>query len=288
MTDPFDVDWTDAADRLAASAHSDADWYRSVAAALVRPADRVAVDVGCGGGGMTVVLAEALDPAGRVIGVDGADDVLAKARDLAAGHPGPAGVEFVLADLHHGMAPLRDVAPDGADLVWASASVHHLGDQQAAVTELAGVLRPGGRLALAEGGLSARHLPHDVGLGEPGIEVRLQAAQEVWFNRMRERLPGSVPMPYGWTVALRRAGLVDVTTRTWLIEVPPPLPPQHRDTATHRFAHRTGRLHEIGLLSDADAEVWKRLLDPADEHWLGHREDLYLLDARSVHVGVRP
>ena len=36
------------------------------------------------------------------------------------------------------------------------------------------------------------------------------------------------------------------------------------------------------------AEHWRRLLDPADGAYLGHRTDVYTLDARSVHVGVRP
>jgi SAM-dependent methyltransferase len=291
VTDPFDIDWTDAADRLAASARSDGDWYRSVAATLVRPGDRVAVDVGCGGGGMAMVLAAALGPGAHVLGIDGAADVLARARELAGGLRGPQGeaarVEFVLADLHHGMAPVRAHVPDGADLIWASASVHHLGDQQGAVDALAGMLRDGGRLALAEGGLGVRSLPFDLGVGEPGLENRLQAAQEAWFVRMRGNLRGSVRMPYGWTEALRRAGLRAVTTRTWLLEQPPPLPAQRLPELVDRFGHRSARLHEIGLISDDDAAAWRRLLDPADDAWLGNRTDLYVLDARSVHVGVR-
>jgi SAM-dependent methyltransferase len=277
MDDHFEVDWTEAADRLAASARADGDWYRSVAAVLVRPGDRVAVDVGCGGGGMSVVLAAAIGAEGRVIGVDGAADVLAKARAMAGDR-----VEFVEADLHHGMAPLRDVVPDGADVVWASASVHHLGDQQAAVDDLAALLRPGGRLALAEGGLTARHLPYDVGVGEPGLEGRLQAANEAWFNGMRARLPGSVRMPYGWDAALRRAGLTRVTSRTWLIE-------HAADPAviTDKFGHRVPRLHELGLLSDADAAAWRTLLDPSAPEWLGNRDDLFHVEARTVHRGER-
>jgi len=65
VTEPFDIDWAEAADRLAASAHNDEEWYRSVVATLVRPGDRVAVDVGCGGGGMAMVLASALGPQAR-------------------------------------------------------------------------------------------------------------------------------------------------------------------------------------------------------------------------------
>jgi SAM-dependent methyltransferase len=273
--DHFHIDWAEAADRLAASARTDADWYRSVTTVVVRPGDQVAVDVGCGGGGMAVVLAAALGSGGRVFGVDGAADVLGRARSFA----GPA-VEFVLADLHHGVAPVRDVVPDGADVVWASHSLHHLGDQQAAVTELASVLRPGGRLAIAEGGLSPRHLPHDVGVGEPGLEARLQAANDTWFAGMRARLPGTVRMPYGWDEALRRAGLAGVTSRTWLLE-----PEPDRATITEKFNHRVPRLHEAGLLSDDDRQAWQVLLDPGSPEWLGRRRDVFHVEARTVHWG---
>jgi SAM-dependent methyltransferase len=283
VTDAFDIDWTEAADRLATAARTDEDWYRSVATLLARPGDRVAVDVGCGGGGMARVLAGTLTSGARVIGVDGAPDVLAKAREAAGDR-----VEFVLADLHHGFAPLNGLLPDGADLIWASASVHHLGDQQAAIDALAGLLRPGGRLALAEGGLAVKHLPFDLGVGEPGLENRLQAAQETWFVGMRSHLPGSVRMPYGWTEALRRAGLASVTTRTWLLEQGPPLGQSELAHVLDKFGHRSGRLHELGMISDGDAAAWRRLLDPADEAWLGNRADVYTLDARSVHVGLRP
>jgi SAM-dependent methyltransferase len=276
--DHFEVDWTEAADRLAASARTDADWYRSVVAVIARPGDRVAVDVGCGGGGMAVVLAAAIGSGGRVFGVDGASDVLAQARSLAG-----SAVEFVLADLHHGMAPIRDVVPDGADLVWASASLHHLGDQQAAVTELASVLRPGGRLAVAEGGLTARHLPYDVGVGEPGLEGRLQAANETWFTGMRARLPGSVRMPYGWDEALRRAGLAEVTSRSWLLEPEPNL-----EHICEKFNHRVPRLHEMALITDADAATWRTLLDPGSPDRLGHRRDVFHVEARTVSWGTRP
>jgi hypothetical protein len=104
---------------------------------------------------------------------------------------------------------------------------------------------------------------------------------------MRASLPGSVRMPYGWTEALARAGLTAVSTRTWLLEQPPPLPAERLAAVVDRFRHRSGRLHEIGMISDDDVAAWRRLLDPADEAWLGNRTDLFTLDARSVHVGVR-
>jgi len=177
----------------------------------------------------------------------------------------------------------------GADVIWASASVHHLADQQAGVTALTGLLAPGGRLALAEGGLKSRHLPWELDVGAPGLEMRFDLAQDTWFARMRAALPGSKPMPYGWTSALSRAGLAEVTTRSYLIEHPLPLAAATRDRLLSMLSHRVERLRETeDLVTPDDLEAWTRLLDPGDPHWLGHRDDLYWLEVRSVHIGQRP
>jgi SAM-dependent methyltransferase len=287
--DPYAIEWAAESGRLSGAARDDADWYAAQAAALVRPTDRLAVDVGSGGGGMTLALASTL-AAGRVVAVDVEPALLAAAVELVgAAHPDARlRVETAVADLADGGEPLRTALGEPADVIWAAASVHHLGDQQAAVSLLADLLAPGGRLALAEGGLPIRHLPWDVGLGEPGLEVRLDLAQDRWFAQMRAGLPGSVRMPYGWTEALRLAGLVEVTTRTTLLESPAPLDAHEQQRVVDGLAHRVDRLRPSGLLDPDDLAAWDALLDPDGPAWLGHRTDLYRLTARSVHVGVRP
>jgi SAM-dependent methyltransferase len=291
--EPYIVDWAEKAAGLVEAARDEQAWYESMAATLLLPADRVAVDVGCGGGGMTLALAAALgagsgQPA-QVVAVDAEPEVLATVRsELAARAAGElARVDTVVADLGDGVAPVRAALAGPADLVWASASVHHLGDQQAAVDALATLLATGGRLALAEGGLPARYLPWDLGVGEPGLELRLDAANDRWFARMRAELPGSVRTPYGWTEAIRRAGLADVTTRTVLRESPAPLPEPERHRVADRFGHWVDRMRPTGLLDPADLAAWDRLLDPDDPAWLGSRTDVFRLEARSVHVGTR-
>jgi SAM-dependent methyltransferase len=288
--DPYLVDWARAAGRLVRSAREEADWYAALAGALTRPGDRLALDVGCGGAGMAAALAWVLGPEARVVAIDADPQVLAAARaDLATADPTAAArITFVQADLNDDVTALRKLVDGPADLVWASSSVHHVGDQQAAVTELAALLAPGGRLALAEGGLPSRHLPWDLGVGEPGLELRLDAAANRWFAGMRAELPGSTAMPYGWTEALRRAGLTQVTTRTTLLEHPTPLDDAARGHVIDTLAHSVDRLRDTGLLDRADIAVWDRLCDPADPVWLGHRTDLHWLRARSVHVGTRP
>jgi SAM-dependent methyltransferase len=308
--DPFVVDWAEKATGLVELARDEQRWYEALAPALLRPGDRVAVDVGCGGGGMTLALATALGAApadagapvagapvagapvpggAQVVAVDGAPEVLEAVRQRLAGSgPTPlARVDLVTADLGRGVAPVQQALHRPADLVWASASVHHVGDQQRAVDALASLLAPGGRLALAEGGLGPYHLPWDLGVGEPGLEQRLYAANDRWFARMRAQLPASVRMPYGWTEALRRAGLTGVTTRSTLQEQPA-LPEPARGRIVERFERWVDRLREAALLDAADLATWQRLLDPRDPAWLGHRTDLYVLRARSVHLGTRP
>jgi len=281
----YEIDWGVDAKRLAGIAQDDAGWYASMAATLARPGDRLAVDIGCGGAGMALALAAALPAEARVVALDGTESVLAAAR-AAAGAAGTR-VEFVLADLAE---PGRFPALLGgaADLVWASASVHHAPDQQAAVSGLAALLAPGGRLALSEGGLRPRHLPWDVGVGTPGLEIRLDAAQDRWFAGMRAALPGTVPMPYGWAEALRRAGLAAPTTRSTLLEQPTPLTPDAVTQVLAGLRWRVDRLRSADLLDPADTATWDQLLDPDAPTFLGHRPDLYHLEARSVHVAHRP
>ncbi|MFC0530683.1 class I SAM-dependent methyltransferase [Phytohabitans kaempferiae] len=278
--DPYTVVWSEQTEHLGRLAREEAGWYASVAASLVRPDDRLAVDVGCGGAGMTLALATALGPEGRAVGVDGEPAILATARERAP-H-----LDFLVADLDGDLADLRAALGEPADLVWASASVHHAGDQQAAVNALAGLLGPGGRLALAEGGLPARHLPWDLGVGDPGLEIRLDAAQDRWFASMRAGLPGWTRMPYGWSECLRRAGLSGVTSRTTLLEREVPLTDAEVNRVLDKLAHRVDHLRPAGLLDPADLEAWDRLLDSADSAWLGLRDDLYWIEARSVHIGL--
>ncbi len=291
----IEINWAEQAGHLRQNATGDASWNEIVASGLVRPTDKLAVDVGCGAGGMAKALAAAM-PAGTVVAIDADADVLEEARAHTAG-----AVRCELVSMDDGPEPLRAAIGAPADLIWASASVHHAADQQAAIDALMSLLAPGGRLALAEGGLPSRCLPWDLGLGEPGLELRLDLAQDRWFAAMRDALPGSVPMTYGWTDALSRAGLVDVTTKSVLTEKPVPLSDADRADVVAGFQHRIERLtpgatqghgHGHGselpgelALPAADLAIWQQLLDPANEHYLGRRTDLAGLSVRSIHIG---
>lgn len=236
---------------------------------------------------------DAADPGSGAGGV--ADTVVGRPGELAVGERAAASarggvveidtvkIDTVQADV--ASDDLRSLVPP-AQLVWAAAMVHHLPDQQAGVARLAGVLAPGGVLAIAEGGLETECLPWDLGVGAPGFERRLLAAREAWFIEMRASIAGSVRMPYGWTEALRRAGLVEVGSFTSLVDHPAPTTGAVRDFVLARTARLVESMAE--RLSEEDREVASRILDPDDEQYLGHRGDLFLLGTRTVHYGRMP
>jgi SAM-dependent methyltransferase len=278
-----DVDWAAQAAMLAgwdelARGRSRAivDWL------AVRPGETV-VDVGSGAGGMAAALLDGVGPSGTVVLVDGAVELLAAARRRVE-RPDHL-VVAVHADLEH--QPLRGVLEQQpVDLVHAAAVIHHLDDEVAALRDLIGVVRSGGRVALGEGGLGAQFLPADCGIGEPGLERRLAAAQEAWFWEHIRPAGATVRTGRGWNVLLADAGLVDVTARTFLLDLPAPL-----DQSARQVVHTSlaGRLSRFGdRLDDDDQATLARLLDDDDPQSVMRRDDVSVLDARTIHVGTVP
>ncbi|KJS60861.1 class I SAM-dependent methyltransferase [Streptomyces rubellomurinus] len=232
---------------------------------------RRVLDVGSGPGVIAGMLAEAF-PAAEVVAVDRSAALLERARARSGGRLG-----VQQADLPAEFGKLGE-----ADLVWSGNAIHHLGDQQAALASLAGVLRPGGLLAVAESGLPPRYLPRDFGLGRPGFQARMDAAHEDGFSAMRAELPGAVAEVEDWPAMLERAGLTPSGTRTFLVEHRAPLAEPFRAYLHTQLARRQEQLADH--LDPEDRATLAALLDEDAPTGILHRPDAFYLSAMTVHT----
>jgi ubiquinone/menaquinone biosynthesis C-methylase UbiE len=286
-----DYDWVARLNDLRRSDSIRAEAHHTAANRLVAMLKQGAtiVDIGSGAGGMAAQLGLALRAhgGGRMVLVDAVPELLEAAaehvRDVLSGPGETVTVDTVLSDATSETLP--DQLP-AADLVWASFVVHHLRDQQDGVNRLARLLTPDGWLALAEGGLGTQCLPWDLGVGEPGLIDRLQAARKAWFAKMRADMAGSVRLTVGWTRALSDAGLSDVTSFSYLVDHPAPVSEDVRTAAVDWL----GFLAHVSTdwLSEDDQVALTRLLDPADSAYVGVRDDLFYLASDTINLGRRP
>jgi arsenite methyltransferase len=102
------------------------------------------LDLGCGAGTDTLVAAQMVGPEGRVTGIDMTPEMLVKAR-AAAGALGAANVELVEAEAER--LPFSDAS---FDVVISNGVIDLIPDKDAVFAELERVLRPGGRIQIAD------------------------------------------------------------------------------------------------------------------------------------------
>ncbi|MFF4489497.1 class I SAM-dependent methyltransferase [Streptomyces sp. NPDC001544] len=281
--EPTDIDWAEMALQLETQAELFTPVHERALAWLAKEVTEpgLIVDAGSGPGVVSCLFAETF-PGARVLAVDASEPLLERARARAARQ----GVADRFATLTGELPGALDQLEYPADLLWASRSLHHLGDQRAALTAFADRLAPGGTLALLEGGLPSRFLPRDIGIGRPGLQARLDVVEAEWFTRMRADLPGSVAETEDWPALLTAAGLKHTRTRSFLLDLPAPVSDRAR---AHVAAYLT-RIRDAatdGLDAD-DRVTLDRLLDPADPASVHRRADVFVLGAYTVHTAVRP
>ena len=104
----------------------------------------VVVDLGCGAGSDLLIAAQMTGPTGRVIGVDMTASMLERARASAD----EMGMEHV--DLHESLIEALPLEDASVDVVISNGVIDLVPDKDAVLDEIDRVLRPGGRLQLAD------------------------------------------------------------------------------------------------------------------------------------------
>ncbi|WCO68337.1 methyltransferase domain-containing protein [Iamia majanohamensis] len=162
------------------------------------------LDVGCGPGTITADLADRVAP-GRVVGLDRAEEVVARAAATCADRPD---VEIRVGDVY--ALPFAD---GSFDVVHAHQVLQHLSDPVAALVEARRVCRPGGVVAVRDADYSAfAWAPAD-----PDLDAWLALYRAVARSNGAE--PDAGPLLCGWA---RAAGFaeVEVTASAWCFATP--------------------------------------------------------------------
>jgi SAM-dependent methyltransferase len=107
------------------------------------PGERV-LDLGCGAGTDSLVAAQMIGPEGGVVGIDMTPQMLAKAR-AAAAEMGATNVEFLESEAER--LPFADAS---FDVVVSNGVIDLIPDKDAVLAEIYRVLRPGGRMQVAD------------------------------------------------------------------------------------------------------------------------------------------
>ncbi|MFB6550415.1 class I SAM-dependent methyltransferase [Streptomyces sp. NPDC056405] len=232
------------------------------------------VDLGCGTGAGTFALLDRF-PDAHVTAVDASAEHLQRLHTKACTRGVEERVRTVQADLDD------DTWPDlgSPDLIWASASMHHMAHPDRALRTVHDALAPGGLFAVVELAGHPRFLPADAPAERPGLEERVHAAAD---RRQAEHMPHRGA---DWGPMLTAAGFTVEGERTITVNVE-----GSRSDAIGRYA--TGVLQRIrsviaDRLSPEDLTALDQLLDTSGPHSILRRDDLTVRTERTVWAARR-
>jgi SAM-dependent methyltransferase len=231
------------------------------------------LDAGCGTGEALRWLCDAA-PLGTVVGMDLAAAHVSAARAVASDQ-----VLVLQADVRR--PPL---APRSFDLVWSVNTINHLREPLAGVAVLAGLLRPGGRIALGQSSL----LPDMFFAWDSRLErLTTEAVRGYYRDRygLSERDLADTRSIVG---LLRRASLHGVTAHTFMIERVSPLNSADEAYLLEAIFRDTWGERLRPYLSGEDYDELCALCDPGHPAFALRRTDFHFLQTFTVAVGQVP
>ncbi|MEV7968168.1 class I SAM-dependent methyltransferase [Sphaerisporangium sp. NPDC088356] len=235
---------------------------------------RQIMDLGCGTGAGTFALLDRF-PDAHVTAVDTSAEHLQRLRAKACARGVEERVRTVQADLDAAGWP--DLG--SPDLVWASASMHHMAHPDRVLRTVHDLLTPGGLFAVVELSGFPRFLPPSAPRDRPGLEERVHAATD---RMQAEHMPHRGA---DWGPMLTDAGFTVEGEHTITLNIE-----SSRNEVIGRYA--LGGLQRIRStvaerLSPEDLTALDQLLDTDSPHSILRRDDLTMRTERTVWAARR-
>lgn len=240
----------------------------------LRPGDKV-LDLGCGPGLWTPLLAEQVAPDGKVVGLDIGSRLIEYAREELQDHLLGDLMEFKHANFYEVPVP-----EDYFDAVFFGNCFAYVTDHARVLTEMQRITRPGGRV-IAKDFDGAIIVFHPI---DPELSARVLAATA---RGLRETPPE--PMFDNYTGRKMNGlfqdhGFHDVHTQSYAIQKVPPL-----SAETKRYIKGNAEWYaETGeeFLSEEDLEQWYAHFDPDSPEYILDRDDFYFCMLEVITEGT--
>lgn len=210
----------------------------------VEPGDCI-LEVGCGAGNDSLVLAQMVGPTGRVVGIDAGEDMISEAKKRAENSNLP--VEFFVQD-----ACSLDFPDNTFDGCRADQVFQHVGDPRKGVSEVIRVARPGARIVICDPDWETLAIDSaNKEVTRKIVNYRADVFRSGWIGRQLAGLFKSL----GLADVFVSADVFVITdfslaNKLWRL----------RDTA--------GQAIKAGAISEQDASDWISQLEEADRNGL--------------------
>jgi ubiquinone/menaquinone biosynthesis C-methylase UbiE len=250
------------------------DWFgrfiapdlRKVFEAANLPESGFILDLGCGTGNAIRLLDDLLPDEANIIGID-----------LSLPHLQTASTNssqtFVQADLEN-----LCFGESSFDYVWCCNTINHVADKRTALLAIAKLLRPGGRLVLAQSGF----LPEMFFAWDAVLDEALQQATYRYYRERYGLERADIADVRRLVGSLNEAGFADVATHTYTIERTQPLSQADRAYFENSIFRGLWDSRIRGLLDSETADALDRNCRiESDQYWLD-RPDFHHLQTLTV------
>lgn len=248
--------------------------YQTIESLDLKKGD-VVLDLGCGPGLWTRLLADKVKPNGRVVGIDFSTDLINYAVRSMENDPLDKIIEFRNADFYD--IPFSE---NTFDFVFFGNCLAYVTDYFKVLEEVKRVTKNGGRIAVKDfdGGLFIVY-PMDPELSLKVLAAAAKSLKEnppepLFDNFMGRKIHG----------ILMEAGFKDVDTKSYAIQKLFPLIPEAK-----RYISGNAEWHaKIGspYLSEEDLISWRKYFDPESDSYILDNEEFYFCMLEIMTTGT--